>query len=261
MFDDAAISRSMDAALRGIPVPPLPLRAIVDKMRAPALPPARRHAGYVRGAVAAAAVLGILAGAYPAKSVAVIQSLEARYRAALQALGGTAPPPVPDAVVKSLNAQRVTLAQARSGVSFSLVAPAGLPGDVTASRIELTGTGVYAKATHVWRKDGNAVTFTYTRTNGRSFNLLADKYDPRNGLPGKYMFEAKDPGADGRPVLVRHEHFAWRNGDQIMSATAGPGITRDEILKIERAMNGVPLALRNLHMPQTGSQSKVYILR
>lgn len=261
MFDDAVIADSMGAALRAIPVPPLPLDDILKKMSTPAPAMAAQRGGYVRAAIAAAAVLGILAGAYPAKSVAVIQSLEARYRAALQALGGTAPPPVPQAVLNTLQARRVTLAQARSGVSFTLVAPAGLPGDVTGSRLELTGTGVYVKATHVWRKDGNALTFTYTRSGGRSFDLLADKYDPRNGLPGKYMFEAKDPGADGRPVIVRHEHFAWRNGDQIMSATAGEGITAGEILKIERAMNGVPLPLRDLHMPQTGSQSKVYILR
>ena len=128
MFDDAAISTSIGAALRNIPVPALPFNAIVNKMHAPAPPSAPRRVGYVRGAVAAAAVLGILAGAYPAKSIAVIQSLEARYRAALQALGGTAPPPAPHALVKSLQAQRVTLAQARSGVSFTLVAPAGLPG-------------------------------------------------------------------------------------------------------------------------------------
>lgn len=259
MFDDAAISQSMSAALRGIPVPPLPLNAILQKMHSQPAASAPQRAGYVRGAVAAAAILGILAGAYPAKSVAVIQSLEARYRAALQALGGTAPPPAPDALLNRLHSREVTLAQARDSVPFRLVAPAGLPDDVTTSRVELIGTGVYVRATRAWHKAGNAVTFTYTRSGGRSFNLLADKYDPRNGLPGKYMFEAKDPGPDGRPVIVRHQHFAWRDGDQIMTATAGAGISAREILAIERAMNGEPLPLRNLHAPQTGSQSKVYI--
>lgn len=262
MFDDRTLARSADAALSGIAVPPLPLEAILHKMHAVERPRPPHRMALVRLAIAAAAVLGILAGAYPATSVAVIQGIEARYRAALQALGGTAPPPVPDALVKSLRVrhERVTVAQARSRAPFTLVPPSGLPHDVTQSRIELVGTGVYVRTTHTWSKAGNAVTFDYTRSGGRRFQLLADKYDPRNGLPGKYMFEAKDPGPDGRPVLVRHLHFAWRNGDQMMSAIADAGISANEILAIEHAMHGVPLQLRDLHMPQTGSRSKVYVV-
>jgi len=30
---------------------------------------------------------------------------------------------------------------------------------------------------------------------------------------------------DGMPVLIRHDKFEWRNGDQVMQAVAGADIT------------------------------------
>lgn len=43
---------------------------------------------------------------------------------------------------------------------------------------------------------------------------------------------------DGLPVLIRHRKFAWRNGNQDMTAIAGDGITSAELESIVSAMNG-----------------------
>lgn len=76
-----------------------------------------------------------------------------------------------------------------------------VPADVD---IRTTPTGVYSKETHAWRVGPPEVTFVYRRAGGREFVLIADRYDPHGEQPPKYMFEAKNPTADGRPVLVKH---------------------------------------------------------
>ncbi|MEO6835635.1 MAG: hypothetical protein ABI231_06990, partial [Candidatus Tumulicola sp.] len=185
---------------------------------------------------------------------------EERYRTALQALGGIAAPAAPASLKSSLKSQTVTLATAQSRVRFTIVPPAGLPKDVVSEKIVTTPTGVFSKATHAWRVGSPALTFTYRRAGGNTFVLLADRYDPQDGLPPKYMFEALDPAPDGRPVLVKHEHFAWRNGSQVMSVNAGEGLSAAEIGSIRLAMHGVALLRRELHAPSSGTSGKLYRL-
>lgn len=77
---------------------------------------------------------------------------------------------------------------------------------------------------------------------------------------GNTLFEAMNPGPDGQAVIVKHEHFAWRNGNQIMTATEGSGISAAEITAIRAAMRGVALRERELHGPTSGTSSKLYLV-
>ncbi|MDQ2992234.1 MAG: hypothetical protein M3R30_05385 [Candidatus Eremiobacteraeota bacterium] len=258
MFTDARIGDALDTMVRGLVVPPVPLAAIHRKISQPR-PAAPRLPSYVRLALAAAALIAIAIVAFPSTSAALIQSVEARYRAALQALGGTAPPPAPQALISSLHVRSATLASARSRVRFTIVPPAGLPQDVVSIQIDTAPTGVYSKATRSWSVGSPSVTFSYRRSGGRAFSLRADRYDPQATLTGKYMFEALDPGPDGRPRLLRHRQFAWRNGNQIMTVIEDAGIGSREIEAIRQAMHGVILPQRDLHAPDRGASGKLYI--
>ncbi len=260
MFTEERIGTGLRVLIYGLEAPPVPLKAIFAKIAAPQRRPRISQYSW-RFAVALAAVVAMIFAAFPSTSVAVMQTIEARYRAALEAMGGSAPPPVPTAVLSSLPSLPATLASAQSRVPFTIVAPSGLPKDVVSTSIRTIGTGIYSKRTHSWRAGSADVTFAYRRTDGRSFELIADVYDPQAELPPKYMFEAMDPALNGRPVLIRHEHFAWRNGNQVMLATEGTGITKDEILAIQRAMRGIALPRRDLHAPASGRSTKMYILK
>jgi len=162
--------------------------------------------------------------------------------------------------VSRLTPRNATLAKAQLRVVFTIVPPAGLPSDVVSSKIQTTPTGVYSKETHSWRVGPPEVTFVYRRAGGREFILIADRYDPHSELPPKYMFEAKDPATDGRPVLVKRQHFAWRNGDQIMLATEDEGISASEIAAIQAAMRGIAVPRRNLHAPDSGTTMKLRVI-
>lgn len=250
MSTDVRIKRAVDAMMHAIEAPAVPLAAIREKMREAPLrleQPRRNGRFAVAAAVAAAALISML----PLISPAVMQGLEARYRAALQALGGIAPPPAPRALISQLKSQTVTLAQAQSRVSFAIVLPSGLPKDVVSSKIVVTPTGIYSKQTNSWRIGPSEVTFAYRRAGSREFLLQAARYDANAEKPGKYVFEARDPMPNGRPVLVKHERFAWRNGDQLMLAVEGPDISASEIRSIQAAMHGVPVLRRELHAPDT----------
>lgn len=259
MFTETRIRSGLDDMMQHIVATPVPMKSIQDALyREPAR--VRRASQYPRFAFAAAAFIALVLVALPLLAPAFVQSLEARYRAALQALGGIAPPPVPDRILSKLTSQSADLATAQSRVDFRLVAPAGLPADVVSRRIRTVPAGIYSAKMHAWQAGPMEVHFFYRRSGGREFMLIAEPYDPHGEMPGKYMFEATDTLKNGRPVLLKHEHFAWRNGGQMMSATEGNGLSAAEIGSIRRAMHGTPLRLRPLHTPPSGSPMKVHVL-
>jgi hypothetical protein len=259
MSAEARIATALDSTIRGIAAPPISLDAIHRKAARPQRA-ARDTSSLLRFAIAAAALLAIGAIAFPSTSSALMQNIEARYRAALHALGGVAGPPVPKRILSSLQAQSTvaTLQAARARVRFTLVPPVGLPRDVVATTIHTAPAGTYAKATRAWTVGPTDVTFSYRRSDGRTFELRAERYDPKAAPVGKYMFEALDPAADGTPRIVRHRRLAWRNGDQAMTAIS-LGIGVGEIESIRRAMHGVALPQRDARVPASGSTSTVYL--
>jgi hypothetical protein len=143
----------------------------------------------------------------------------------------------------------VTLSQAKAGADFSLTAPRGLPADATLLRIEMSPTGIYYGSSHQWHAGPAAVVFLYRRTDGRAFEIAAQRYSAHD-LPGRYLFEDRGPDAHGEPVLVEHERFGWTNGDQLMLVTED-AVSKDEVLAMAHAMNGTVLTLP-LHTPHTG---------
>ena len=86
---------------------------------------------------------------------------------------------------------------------------------------------------------------------------MAEQFNQQDGLQPKYMFEADGLASNGRPILVKHEHFAWRNGNQVMMATQSDGISALEIEAIQAAMRGVALPQREPHAPDTGTTMKL----
>lgn len=260
MSTDVRLKTAVETMMHAIEAPAVPLAAIRERM-----PQAPLHLEQARGngrfavaaALAAAAVLSVL----PLVSPAVMQGLEARYRAALQALGGIAPPPAPKTLISRLKSETVTLAQAQSRVQFTIVPPTGLPQDVVSSKIIVTPTGSFNPRTHSWSVGPQEVTFWYRRANGTQFALVADRYDPHGERPGKYLFEQGGVARNGRPILIKHRQFAWRNGDQQMLATEGRALRAAEILAIESAMRGAPVPMRALHSPDTRSTRTLRVVR
>lgn len=258
MSTDVQIKSQLQDLLQSVEAPPVPLANIHERMaqlRFPEKP--REHRFAVAAAVAAAAVISIV----PLVSPAVMQSIEARYRAAVQALGGIAPPPPPAGLLAKLHSQGGTLAQAQSRVAFTIVPPAGLPKDVVSTNIVTTPTGTLNARTNSWSVGPMEVTFSCRRADGREFTIVADRYDPRARPLGKYAFEVPDPAPDRKIVLIKHERFAWRNGDQLMHAVTGAGVSAREILAIQTAMHGVPVPLRELHSPDTSPIRTLRVIR
>ncbi len=259
MFDDARITAGLNAMFSGIDAPPAPMHEIFEKIPHATRNEAR-HSAFSRAMVAAAAAIVLAFIVIPAISPAFMQTLEARYRDALHALGGIAPPPAPDSLLAKLSSQHTTLAGAQSRVAFSIIPPKGIPRDAKLLNISIAPTGVYSKATHSWRVGPPSVTFSFRRADGRSFDLAAERFDPQAAPIGRYLFEARDPDVNGRPVLIKHERFAWRNGDQTMTAVEGDGINAAEIAAIRSAMRGTVLPRRELHAPDSGTSAKLYII-
>jgi hypothetical protein len=264
MFTDARISAALESMVHGVDAPPMPLADIQRKIAQPQ--PAVRHASrYFRLAIATMGIIAVIFVALRSDSLSFIRDIEDRYRAALQAKGGFAPPPAPESLWRAVQKQAwslpdATLATAQSRVPFTIVPPAGLPRNVVSARIRTAPTGVYSTVSHSWQIGPSAVTFIYRLAGGRSFDLLADRFDPKSSPPGKYIFEAMDPTPDGRPVLLKHEVFYWRNGDQIMSAIEGVGISAREIEAIRVAMHGVALPRRWPYHPEPGDPLKFYTI-
>lgn len=256
---DSRIEAGVHALLQGIEAPDVPLTQIAAKMsHQRSITAARRNTR--RFALAASIAAALLVSLLPLISPALVQSMDARYRAALQALGGIAPPPAPKSVTAKLKPLNATLAGAQSRVSFTIVPPAGLPKGVVSSKMVTTPTGVLSKRRHSWSIGPTEVTFWYRRADGRQFALFAAPYDPHGEQPGTYMFEARGVGAGGRPILVKHRQFAWRNGDQEMRATEGAELSSQEIFAIENAMHGVPVPLRKLYAPNTSPTTTLRVI-
>jgi hypothetical protein len=234
MFADARIGAVLQAMLDEIDAPPVPQQEIARRIARPQ--PARRSASrfYLPAAVAAALAVAIL----PAVAPGFIQSAQEQIEAILH---WKTPPPAPGRVWSAMRSQSATLAAAQGRVSFTIVPPTGLPADVVSEKLDTSAPGIYSKITHSWSLGSPIVFFTYRRAGGRSFMLEAERFDPRAGPPSKYMFEDMDRKSNGREVVVRREHFTWRNGNQVMSATEDEGISAFEIAKIQAAMRGVTI--------------------
>ncbi len=147
---------------------------------------------------------------------------------------------------------QVSFAQARLQADFALVAPAGLPPDIAGLRIFSAPLAVWSQAKQAWSIGGRQITFRYTRRNGKSFDLTADRFSPRSGPVPRFMYEADVPNArhgehpDVQQLLDRivahpYEHFVWRNGSQELAATVSDALSADEIVRIRTAMNGIEL--------------------
>ena len=133
----------------------------------------------------------------------------------------------------------MSLAKAEAKVSFHVVPPAGVPSDARLEEIATVGVLVYDKRQKLWSKDWPALSFTYRRTDGREFGLMAERDDARTGPPSNHMWLAEDlPG--GKVALTKYARFSWVNGDQMMSVTTD-GLTAAEIEAIRAAMHGQPV--------------------
>ena len=253
MLDDAQITAALRATLGRIDVPPVALAAIHTRMaRTPRREP--RRAGFSFALTAAAAAVAVAVVALPTMAPGVTQNVEAQIEAILR---WKPPPPAPAAVESAMRSHTATLAQAQARVNFKIVAPAGLPKNVVSETVTTVPTGVYSRTTRSWSVGNPAVWFVYRRRGGASFTLLADRFDPREGPPSKYMF--LDEGKrNGREIVERHDTLVWRNGDQVMSATAGEGLSATEIERIRAAMHGTPIP--GVWPPQNGSIEKQYRL-
>jgi hypothetical protein len=230
MSVDAEITRAVHAMMRAIEPPAVPFDAIGRRMKGA---PARRSRLLLPAAAAAALlVLGL-----PTVAPGITQSIEAQIQAIIR---WTPPPPAPTSVESAMRAQTGSLTAAQSRVDFTIVPPAALPTDVVSERIVTIPTGVYSDVTHRWSVGSPAVWFTYRRHNGAEFSLLADRFDPREGPPDRYVFEDRGE-RNGREILVKHENYTWRNGDQVMGAVAGEGLSAGEIMRIRGAMRGAPV--------------------
>ena len=122
--------------------------------------------------------------------------------------------------------------------------------------ISTTPTAVFSKATRTWRVGPPSVQFTYRRSGGRWFFLMANRFDAKSCPPAKYIFYADGRAPDGRRIIVKRKNFAWRNGDQIMGAAEDEDISAREIETIRIAMHGIALPPRPTLSPCKRSEIK-----
>jgi hypothetical protein len=248
MYTDARLVTALERMLREIEPPPVPYAQIRERIAQRQRP--RSHWSLYAAAGAAAAAMFVLS--LPAVAPGLTQSIEAQIEAVLH---WTPPPPAPSSVESAMRSHIGDLAAAQARVDFTIVPPTGLPKDVISERVATTPTGVYSKITDSWSVGSPCVWFVYRRSDGRSFMLLADRFDSRTGPPSRYIFEDRGE-RDGREVLVRHERYVWRNGDQVMSAVADEGISAPAIQAIRSAMGGI--VEKVVWPPQSGTIEKQY---
>lgn len=235
MYDDARIAAGLRGMLTSVEIPPLALANIRGRITRAAGKPERPRTLYWGGAAAAVAILLV---ALPGIAPAFVQSLETQVEGILHWRPPSAPP---RSILAALRSNVGTLAQAQSRVEFTIVQPAGLPTDATPATIATMPGALFSTSTRAWKVRPANVWFTYRRGNGASFTLMAEAYDSRAAAPSKYMFE--DEGErDGREIVIRRDRFVWRNGDQVMTAITGDGISASEIIAIRTAMHGIPIA-------------------
>lgn len=248
MYADARLSAATDSMMRGIAVPPAPTAAIRARMTAPPAVPSPRRFPLWRYAIAAAAAIALVFAIFPRTSLAVIERFErivvASYAAAdsvaRRVTNWTPPPPPPKSLDAAQRSQQVSLVAAQAEVNFRIVPPAGLPGDAVFSRIDTMPSLVYDYKKHRWSKGVPALSFEYRRSGNRTFSLMVENDDPHVDIPGNHVWSV-DELPNGKVLMEKHEHFAWKNGGQMMSATEDTGITAAEIEAIRDAMHGKPV--------------------
>jgi hypothetical protein len=257
MYNDARIRSAVAMMIDGIAPPPVPLLAILRSAARPPVAAEIPAVHWLRPVAAAAAIVGAIAIGVPLIAPSLVESVEARIAQILRWTPPSVPPP--HWLTSQLRSQEATLASAQARVPFTIVPPVGLPRDVTVLSMATSPSGVYDKLTGKWQLGTQVVFFTYRRSGSRSFQLLADRFDPRTGPPSRYQYEDTGRLRDGMPVLVRHEKFTWRNGDQVMTAIDGDGITADEIQAIRNAMRGVSVtAAQTRSELDSGTIDKLY---
>lgn len=237
MLSEKRIASGLDAAMQTIEPPPVPLARIRELAAAFGRAPARGTKPF--GVAAAAVVAMFLAIAVPLIGSGFVQSVEAQIESLLR---WKPPPPAPPAIWSAMRQVPVTFPEARSRVSFALVAPAGVPDDVISQSIYIAPTGVFSTKTRTWSVGPSVVTFVYRRARGRSFSVTAERFDPTAGPPSKYMFEDMDRKQNGREVILRRDKITWRNGDQVMTAITGDGVDAAEIATMRNAMRGITVS-------------------
>lgn len=246
MYAETRLTAAMVSMVRGIEAPPVPMAAIRDRMTAP-LAAGPRRIPFARYAIAAAAAVALFFAIFPKASLALFERIVVNsYAAAHRLMDWTPPPPPPKSLEAAQKSVQLSLAAAQRKVDFTIVPPAGVPSDAVFVRIASMPSLAYDETTHRWSKGTLALAFEYRRSGGRTFSLQAEKDDPRLDLPGKYMWFADDlPG--GKVAMTKHLHFAWRNGDQMMSTDEDEGITATEIQTIRAAMRGEAIVHNNVH--------------
>jgi hypothetical protein len=253
MITDEQLRDGITAMLQRVETPTIPLEQIHARMQ-----PSRMHdyrRPFAIGAAAAAAL--IVAAALPIASPGVVQTLEQKIAAILHWTPPAVKPPA--SLYQAMKPETVSLSEAQKRVGFTLVAPTGVPSDATGPTITVAPTGVYSPTTHTWSKGPSVVVFRYTRADGQSFLVSASAASTQAPPRSKYVFEDRGVDKAGNPILVRHEAFSWRNGDQRMSIIADEGITAAEILAIQSAMHGT--AIPGVWPPPPGGADMVRIPR
>jgi hypothetical protein len=243
MFNEAHMLAAVRGALTNAAVPPIDLveirRRISMRREHPA---ARRLLTRIAAAAAVVVVAGLL---LVVRSPALMQNLEERYHAALIAAGiGVIPMPIPDVMREAIHQTQVSLSEAQGRANFAVVAPQGLPRDIARRRILVAPLAVWTKQKNAWNFDGIQVSFVYARADGRTFDLIADRYSPLNGPVHRYIYDAdtfEGLSPNGKPIIKRYETFVWRNGDQELRVVADRMISTREVERIREAMHGVAL--------------------
>jgi hypothetical protein len=234
MTTDEQLRDGLRAMLQSAQAPAISLEQIHRRMQAPVQHDRRPFA---IGAAAAAALA--VAVALPIASPGVVQTLEQKIAAILHWTPPATRPPA--SLYQAMKPQTVSLSEAQRHVNFTIVPPAGVPSDATGPVISIAPTGVYSDKTHTWSKGPDVVEFRYDRPDGRWFLVSASGVANQTRPASKYSFEDRGVDKAGNPILVRHERFTWRNGDQSMSIVADDSISAAEILRIQTAMQGTPV--------------------
>lgn len=246
MYADARLTQAMESMVRGIDAPAVPMSGIRDRMAAPLAAPARHATPSARFALAAAAAIALFFAIFPKTSLALFEQVVVNSYAAADSMiyhvtGWMPPPPPPKSLEAARKSERLSLAAAQARVDFTIVPPAGVPSDAVLTRIDTMPVLVYDKTKHRWSQGKPALQFEYSRSSGRTFSLQAEKDDPRTGPVGAHIWRSDDlPG--GKVSLTKFQRFAWKNGDQLMTAIADEGIAPAEVLAIRSAMHGQTIA-------------------
>ncbi len=239
MHNDDHLREELRATLGAIGAPRVNVHSILNReTRAETRLRPRMRAGYaVLAAALALAFLPIM------HADALLAAVGSNVTAFLRVIGAPSGPPVPRTLMTRLQAAShpTDFASAASAVPFTLVAPAGLPQDARLVGMRLSTPGEWSAKTKRWSLGSKMVRWTYTRPDGRTFALTAQRYDP-HARYFAYIWKTAEgaPAPKGAVKVVRYDRFSWRVGNAVMGATAD-GIDAAEIARIRRAMHGIPI--------------------